>query len=248
MSDPAYEERYCAFVDILGFKALVASLASDISKAVALKEMLTYVHVEHPKKPPFFLVADLRTQSISDALVVSSAANTSGLFDLFVSLKQLALRLLLSGYFVRGAIVKGLLYHDDKVIFGDALVRAYQYETTIVRFPRIMILSDVAVDAVRERHLEQVFAPLMRQADDGPMYLHVLNDLHDTLKGDFHLADESEAATTADYAQMKTRIDQRFRQAMDNPAHFEKVQWFARYWNSCILDNASMFRILGVGL
>lgn len=248
-ADIAYEERYCAFVDILGFKELVASLVNEPRKVVSLKETLSYVHVQHPKEKPFFLVADLRTQSVSDALVISSALNASGLFDLLNSLKHLTLRLLLDGYFVRGAVVKGKLYHDSKVIFGDALIRAHHYESVVARFPRIMVLSDVADDAFRERHLSKVFLPLLKQADDGPMYLHVLQDLQAYYIERVHVADdENFEKEVADYAQMKDRIDRRYRQAMDNPHHFEKVQWFAKYWNSCLPPNESLLRILGAGL
>ena len=37
---------------------------------------------------------------------------------------------------MRGAIVKGKLYHDDQIVFGSALVRAYELESTVVNFPR----------------------------------------------------------------------------------------------------------------
>jgi hypothetical protein len=36
--------------------------------------------------------------------------------------------------------------------------------------------------------------------------------------------------------------------AMDNPRHFGKVQWFAKYWNASLPANATSYRVLGVGL
>jgi len=34
----------------------------------------------------------------------------------------------------------------------------------------------------------------------------------------------------------------------DNPRHFEKVQWFARYWNKHMKSSQALPRITGPGL
>jgi hypothetical protein len=65
--------------------------------------------------------------------------------------------------------VKDNLYHDERMVFGEALVDAYNLEDKIVKYPRIMLRSDVAIEASANNMGE-----LVRQADDGPMYLHVL--------------------------------------------------------------------------
>ena len=33
------------------------------------------------------------------------------------------------------------------------------------------------------------------------------------------------------YADISIQLQRRFDEATDNPRHFEKVKWFARYWN-----------------
>jgi hypothetical protein len=64
-----------------------------------------------------------------------------GLLHMLYSLTSLSFELLCLGYFVRGAIALGKLYHDDEMVFGDALVRAYELETSVARFPRILFLG-----------------------------------------------------------------------------------------------------------
>jgi hypothetical protein len=41
-------------------------------------------------------------------------------------------------------------------------------------------------------------------------------------------------------------IQKKFDESVDNPRHFEKVQWFARYWNESV-DHQELF-IYGSGL
>ena len=47
---------------------------------------------------------------------------------LFRAIRQLAEASLQEGYFVRGAKCKGLLFHDEATVFGEALVKAYRWK------------------------------------------------------------------------------------------------------------------------
>jgi hypothetical protein len=154
----------------------------------------------------------------------------------YFSLKALSMHLLSQGYFIRGAIVKGRLHHDDKMVFGEALVQAYDLETKVVQYPRIMILSDVAADAEKYR-----LTAFLKQADDGPNFLHVLRDIHDEI-------DALPPVLHETYYDMKEIIERKFAESIDNPSHFKKVQWFAKYWNESLPPNATSFRVLGPGL
>lgn len=96
------------------------------------------------------------------------------------ALETLSLDLLCQGFFVRGAIVRGPLYHDDHMIFGSALVRAFQFESRIARFPRIIITREVREDILMYQGHGKKPAPGMdrlRESEDGPMYLHVLRSV-----------------------------------------------------------------------
>ena len=78
---------------------------------------------------------------------------------------------------------------------------------------------------------------MLRQSSDGPMYLDVLEPLVSLLhKADssVRLLSESEKLVHQRYIRIKDKIRERYEQAMDNPRHFEKVRWFARYWNEAI--------------
>lgn len=123
MADDRYDNRYCAYVDILGFRELVGKLASAPGQFDALRKLLERIHSPKGEALEVYTDADFRAQSISDAVAISTAANPHGLALMVYSLEQLTLDLLYEGFLIRGAIVKGSLYHDDKMVFGEALVR-----------------------------------------------------------------------------------------------------------------------------
>jgi hypothetical protein len=250
-----YEDRYCAYVDILGFRDLVARLDKDDTQLLALQELLAKVH-----NPPETVVssqpeADFRVQSISDAVALSAATNAEGLGAIIHSISRLAVDLLKQGFFIRGALVKNKLCHDDKMVFGKALVRAYELESTIVLHPRVMVTREVVEDlrGIRAADVDV----LLRQSDDGPMYIHVLRAIelemlplniprdtrgrqisHPWFKGRLE-----------PFVDIANQIQRRFDEATDNPRHFQKVQWFACYWNETVSNwgIAGFSRVKGPG-
>jgi hypothetical protein len=244
-----YELRYCAFVDILGFSELINRLAQGATPVAALHKLLTTVHAEPTGKHiRSFKGSDLKAQSISDALCLSAGCSPAGLGHLFHNLEELSRHLLKDAFFIRGAVVKGMLYHDDKIAFGDALVRAYRLEQDVARYARIMVTRDVAADV--ERYLNDFdFGELLdslKQADDGPYFLHVLS-LWEVI---FRV--ENKPLHRQPYVdecnQIGAQIKRRFDESVDNPRHFEKVQWFAKYWNRTFERYQDIKQIEGPGL
>lgn len=91
----------------------------------------------------------------TDSLVLATPCDTFdaeadvGMATIHISEFQLILAL--NGWLVRGAVSLGLLYIDESVVFGPALVEAYDLESQQARDPRVM-LSPVVTELVR-RHL-----------------------------------------------------------------------------------------------
>lgn len=49
------------------------------------------------------------------------------------------------------------------------------------------------------------------------------------------------------FIHLREQIQKRFLEAVDNPKHFEKVQWFAAYWNRKIGLEHAMLLVKGPG-
>lgn len=231
---PTYHERYCAFVDILGFSGLIDQLGKGPTEFQEVRELLRSIHrrtsgIHHSS----FGDSDFRAQSIADAVCVSTKCNNDGLAHIFWVLISLTHEMLLRGYFVRGAIVKDHLYHDDQMVFGKAQIRAYLLERDIVKYPRIMVTTDVMTDAQRQAMKflgDYNLADFVALADDGPRYLDSLLLVRIRLRDGSD--DNARLEVLNRFNSMAKRIQQRFDQSRDNPRHFEKVEWFAKYWNT----------------
>jgi hypothetical protein len=236
-----YPERFCAFIDILGFRALVAWLGKDTGAVESLREILKEVH--NPKIPGLADPASVgyRTQSISDAVAISTIPTPEGLLMLFGSLNQLTFSLLQEGYFVRGAIVRGRLYHDDAIIFGEALIRAYDLETTVAKYPRIVVHSQV-IAGLPTGVLGESCKGNVLASEDGPFYLNVLS------RTNHDLVISKDPVTFERYREIKEKLHKRYREAIDNPAHFEKLKWFVAYWNKSLPEQYAIYRVDDTGL
>ena len=252
---PAYEGRYCAFIDILGFRNLVRGL-HHANDAVALRNVMRKIHAPTSASTVNWSV-DFRAQSISDAIAISTTMLDSGVYRILEAIEDLAVDLLREGYFIRGALVRGLLYHDASMVFGEALVRAYELESTIARFPRVIIGKEVMGDFERMgvgllAETKKRFDPFILQADDGPYYVHVLRkiatEVHRVQVENLNERPEDQTQLT-DYAHMQDMIQERLDESSYDPRHFEKVQWFAKYWRSFMPSGVTGFKtITGPGM
>jgi hypothetical protein len=227
---PRYEQRYCAFVDVLGFTELLKKFGTH-DKYTELRNILFAIH--SPRASPFekpFAGSDLRAQSISDAVCISTAASAPGLLHLMSALQFSTLDVLSEGVLVRGAVVKDYLYHAPGIVFGQALVRAYLLESKIVKYPRVMLTSDVVKDSetyAANAPYTEAFKGRVTQADDGPYFL----DYFWEIRGIMERGDMNGGEILDRYQAMAYLIQDNLREAFDVPAYFEKWQWIANYWN-----------------
>jgi hypothetical protein len=243
-----YEMRYCAFLDILGFTDLIGNIGKGDIGFQIVRELLKKVH--EPSKWDTAGAADFRATTISDAIALSSSYSESGLSVLVDTICRLVLGALEEGYFMRGGLCRGLLYHDSDMVFGEAFIKAYRLESSVARYPRIMVSKQVYDEAIAST-LSRYLSTHLSQAEDGPYFVNVLEEIKT------HLAViEANVAPTgvaekklASFARMRDQIERRVAEAADNPNHFEKAQWFAKYWNKSFPDNDKRTgRVNGPGL
>ena len=253
MADSKYPVKYVAFLDILGFRELIDDLNKDETRLSFVRNLLRNVHNPSPEmlkdiwkgKLPD---ADLRAQSISDAVAISAKMTPDGLAFMFIVIERLANKLLQAGFFLRGAIAKGKIFHDHEMVFGEGLVRAYHFESKIA-YPRIMLPREIADDVdqyLKKGQFKGVFEGQVRLSKDGPLYLHVLRFTASIkeMTSDNPERPRRLAAITS----IRDHIQRRLNAAVDEPSHFEKVHWFADYWNEVFYGVHNLKQIEGSGL
>jgi len=148
-----------ALLDILGFQNDTVSaykLGPDAAASLltrlraALDRAHTHLHDDlsgtgRTKQDSWYVKA------FTDNVVIGMPISEDPELDLWLMFSLTAAfqrELVSSGFFVRGAVALGEAYMDDEIVFGDALLRAYEGENTLARDPRI-ILTDSAMDLVR---------------------------------------------------------------------------------------------------
>lgn len=148
MSSPAFSEKFIAFVDILGFKSLVAEAEKgenvSLDDVIALtKELGGPEKVERYRKHGPRLcpqsakisndVAFALTQ-VSDCVIISTEISPAGLISLVQECWDAAFGVLHKGYLSRGYITRGSIYHTESNLLGSGYKSAYQSESSVQAF------------------------------------------------------------------------------------------------------------------
>jgi hypothetical protein len=236
-----YEDRYCAFVDILAFRSLL-----DTRECEEIHTLLSHIHNPFPGTPENQEHTGYRAQSISDAVAVSTDATDVGLRHLFFALSSLQGFFFLAGVYLRGAIVRGLLFHDEKMVFGEALVEAYHIESTIACFPRIIIAPSVVRD-ISSSEYQEYFTNKVRTSDDG-VYLHFLDAL-DQFTGEPIPRNHVQRRVLDLFIIAAKTLQRNHDASLNNERHFKKLHWLAKYFNNSINPQCKELpRISGAGL
>lgn len=157
MNNPGYyEERYCLFLDILGFQSHVDESISPrednkkpmnffqlrkvldrISEGVNYREK---IEVSGKLKPTSRCVTQF-----SDSVVISyrkDEQHGQGVSSLLLDVHRIQLSLIHSGVLLRGAITTGLLFHDAHLVFGPALNEAVALEK-LANYPRVILDGEI---------------------------------------------------------------------------------------------------------
>lgn len=150
-----YQECIVTFFDILGFRAMLASMhPKDIAESLAIfrKASGQDTPLASGDGPYAAAPETTRVEIVSDAIVrvtpnaVDSVTNMSGLFNELTALKEIQLECLQRGILLRGATTIGPMYIDPDPagpVFGPGLVEAFEMESREVFYPRIAVHSDV---------------------------------------------------------------------------------------------------------
>lgn len=144
----------------------------------------------------------------------------------FLNLQLFQLTLIIAGYFIRGAIAAGDFFVDSNVIYGKALIEAYDAERTLARDPRV-VLTATAVSYDQE-HISYYASPegapqyynILKDAD-GQYFLNYLEILDNIYEGPFFL----------EITDHKIIVEEMLRRFSHAPAVWSKYEWVANYHN-----------------
>ena len=133
-----FSKKAVLFIDILGFRKIVQNCQENPSNIQNIYEVLTII------KTHFSNFTDIQILQFSDSIAISFKANDPGsVIAVIGGIQSLIKRLIIKGYLLRGGLTYGDIYHDSNVIFGPAMINAYDLESTLAIYPRIIIDKEI---------------------------------------------------------------------------------------------------------
>jgi len=234
-----YEQRFVAFLDILGFSDLVRKSEENDDTFIKLANIThgidEKVKTYRPKNGGKKILQDFSQVDIlsfSDSIVLSHAENSVGFWKIIFIVNTIFYEIAQYGTVCRGAITVGPFYQRDKIAFGPALIDAYHLESNIAKVPRVLS-SGSAFAKIQEYAGNEVWAAdylttwIVRDSD-GAAYVDWFGDCRQIFSsGDCELI----SLYTLQMNLICQEIQRQLYSNFDKPHVFEKYSWFADKFN-----------------
>ncbi|KUH41411.1 hypothetical protein [Bacillus mycoides] len=231
-----YEERIIVFIDILGFKNHINQTVQDPSFFVKMQNVLNYLSkLKHDNDNGILAQKEIGREVtvFSDSIVVSYPINLPGsVFYLLLDIVHLQLEMLSYGILMRGGVTVGKLCHDDNIVYGPAMIEAYELESNVAVYPRVVVDKKSFEAAIQyplnppKQELEHI-SDLINEDFDGQYYVDFISQWQEVEDQD----DYFKALGT-----IKIIIENAIHDYQSKPAILVKYQWLKKYFNS-VLNN-----------
>ena len=232
----AYEDRFVAFLDILGFKTIINDTEKNDAEYQRIKRVLNYIaEVRNDNYEGMFakygILKEISVFSNSIVISYSSSLSIGGaLFHVLIDLVHICIDLLNANIYVRGGVTYGKMHYDKNICFGSAMVKAYMLEGEAV-YPRIVIETEAI----------KMGLELLGQANTVEMEAEYLDSLICCDKaGIFYLdfLSQNGEFDESDYYYdflNKVKVNLALHlSAKYSPRILKKYLWFAKYYNRTV--------------
>ncbi len=206
-----YKNNIIVYIDLIGFKNLVLSTHANgnIENVLSLISYFQKDVSEGEKKlkgnafsfrPSFNLFSDsiifsypldlfntpseLKTAKLADSpeIFIDNDKSTI-LFSVSNRIADIQLQALQYGILTRGCLTVGDIYHNQNIWFGPGIIEAYEHESKIAIFPRV-ILSKNAYEYFRNEITYSATRSLLCDAD-GFFYVNYIGGIHTKMGNDY---------------------------------------------------------------
>lgn len=232
----AFEDSFCAFLDVLGFKEYVLRNSGNHAAfehvVKALKAGRAEFKTAEEKK--FFKV-----KNFSDNVMVSLKHHNEAFMlpSLLEFICKYQKELVWHGMFVRGGVSFGELYVGDDTIYGGALIEAYEIESKTAVYPAVMLSAKV-LDVARNSQYFRAATGSWRVGDladiffcfDGKYYINYLRSAFVYFEDRERLV--SNYLDVHFLRKHQTLIQERLREYANDSRVFQKYVFLAKYHNA----------------
>ena len=254
-----YEERFVAFIDILGFSDIVRksersrgsinliyeSLKFLKGREISTNWNLQLIEIEEDAQKrnmeEFNIVNRTNCTSFSDSIAVTVSYDDSNINESFSTLisnlSYVGATLMMKGILFRGGITVGNVVHtNDGIIFGQGLIDAYQLESNSAIFPRIL-LSDKLIKKLNypleSKKNRYPYHQYIKRFSDGSVGFHQMIYFEVLQSWD----EMSEKNLTQSLTKIKNTIIKGLDSSFENPRVHEKYLWLKTEYESLYIEN-----------
>lgn len=229
-----YEQRLVLFIDFLGFRELINRTETDVGLVKRIISAMN--HIKDVADESEFSASQRVTQ-FSDCMVVSYRVNErSAVFDLINNIGFVLVDLAGRGFLLRGAVTVGSLLHDREHLLGPAMITAYELESKVAKFPRVIVDSEVlkfakAYPARQNSGDEELkyVSKFLREDGDGRLFVDYISwvGVVETIGAGFDA-----------YPEYLSRVSDLIRDGLANerPDVKEKYLWLWRHYRKAIKE------------
>jgi hypothetical protein len=127
-----YDDKYIAFIDVLGFESLVDSKSTE--------EIENYFSVILDEIAYSDKKNDIQSLLVSDSIILSCPNTELDFKILLKTIKDIQSQLALKNIWIRGAVTFGKIFIDPEkgIVVGPGQITAYKLEK-VARYPRVII-------------------------------------------------------------------------------------------------------------
>lgn len=205
-----------AFLDVLGFSEMV----ERDSRGDPPTYLSTFARVIEAAEERLGL-SGLSAKMFSDSIVLAGPLTPNSVVEVIEAVAQLQISFLGEGILVRGGVAFGKHYEDSRILYSQALVNAYEIESKLARFPRVVISNDTIDYAWNHTSTDEILRQRIREIvvmdKDRQYFVDYLSG------GDMSILREQVRAVVAPSA--------------TTAAVMEKLRWLLDYCNYCLGEN-----------
>ncbi len=230
-----YERSILTYIDILGFRELIATkTAGDISRSIRV--------VREAVEPPRFKtsipeIAEADFRNFSDLCIIRKPIAKNGKFPASGEVHSQILHmvhvqstlLLDEGILLRGGVTVGDVALSYGQLFGPAVIRGYELESHVARFPRIVVGTEVLEELKKNPALWvhdgdtdiKATKTLLRRDFDGEYFVDYLRVIEEEL--------DERSQYPGLLEQHEEFIKRGLKRYKDNQSILPKYKWLREY-------------------
>ena len=181
-----YQERIVAFIDIMGFEKIIQNTEKSEERLNEICVAINYINTYFKDiKDNNFQDGAFEITQFSDSIIISVPMKESlQMISIFEHLKNIQIYLLFKGILLRGGIVKGKLIHNNNMLLGPGMNKAYSLESKCAFYPRIVIEPKVLWQFARSNGNDGLYKlkdydyhKTFVKENDGTSFIDYFNDV-----------------------------------------------------------------------